>query len=62
MADLLPAAQQLQISDSPGTSPRRRRHGTWLSVVALAVGLAAVVTLLAVIGQSAGAAGGCGGG
>jgi hypothetical protein len=62
MADLLPAARRLQISVSPAAGPGHRRRGARLKFVALVVGLAAIVTLLVVIGQSAGAAGGCGGG
>jgi len=62
MADLLPAARELEITSSPAAGPGPRRHGAWLRYVALVVGLAVAVTLLAVLGQSAGAAGGCGGG
>ena len=62
MTDLLPAARELEITSSPAADPGSRRYGAWLRYLALVVGLAAAVTLLAALGQSAGAAGGCGGG
>jgi hypothetical protein len=60
MVDLV--SRTPQVSGNPAVAPGRRSHGAWLRFIALAVSLAAIVTLLVVIGQSAGAAGGCGGG
>jgi hypothetical protein len=64
MADLVPVVGRRQVSGIPRTDPERRR-GAWLraaGVLVLLAGLAAIVTLLALVAPSAGVAGGCGGG